>query len=315
MGVGIGSVVDALGHALRGPANVFDHVISTTGPDGKTKFIVVSHTDTIKTALRGTGEMSYPEMLNDPKMVKDFRIKRDELKPLGSWDDAPHSDTHMIVPTNREGHVVFKDGRVYNRKAKKYLHRSGEDTDIVGYAKIEPSLGRRLKWIMASPSVLIRLAIISAIGLLVDLFACYQAYRKGERKGEKRGYRKALMGQVPVGSASNNSGFFGPNSASGSHSSGTGSFLASYFSPFPMALQPLSNTQYAYPNPQLSAQIQQTAATNWIKRHVSPPPCQATPPYPPPPYQASASYSTYPTYPPPAYQATQQPPAQQQLVA
>jgi hypothetical protein len=291
---GAGGIIEVIGHALRGPAHTFQYVLVERQPDGSKIFTGYKSRDTIKTALRGRGKTTYTGI------SKASNMEPCRLVALSSWDKAHHSDTHMLLPLNKDGHVVFTNGRVYDLKTKKMLR--SRDADIVDYAMVAPTFGRRLKWLASSPSILIRLVVIAVLGLVIDSLACVLAYRHGE----KHGYKKALKGQVPVNSASDLEPF-GPSAPPFSHPSEAGWLLASALSPFP--LQALPSTHYVYPsNPQLSAQIQQTAASNWIKRHGSPPPYQAIPPYPPPPYQ------TTPPYPPPAYQATQPSAPPQQLV-
>jgi hypothetical protein len=270
---GAGGALEVMGRALHGDAHTFQYVLVEMKPDGSKEFIGYKSTDTIKTALRGRGKTTYTGI------SKASNMEPCRLVALSSWDKAHHSDTHMLLPLNKNGHVVFTNDRVYDLKSKKMLR--SRDTDIVDYAMVPPTFGRRLKWLASSPSILIRLVVIAVLGLVIDTLACVLAYRHGE----KHGYRKALKGQVPVNAASDFEPF-DPSSSHCSHSSQAGWVLASALSPFP--LQMLPSTQYVYPsNPQLSAQIQQTAAANWIRRHGSPSPYQVTPPYPPPAYQAT----------------------------
>jgi hypothetical protein len=254
MGIaGAGAFLEALGHVLHGSAHTLEHVICRKNAFGKDEFLAVIRTDTIMTALRGSADTTYRKTLTEADAAK-LSCKIVPIVPIASFGDKNlvHTDTHVILPLNNEGFVVFTDGRVYDREKGKF--HTGHSTEIVDWAKVRPSFTRRIQWLLKSPSVLIRLVLALILSATIDAGLYYL--------GDKHGYKKALRGQMPLGSQ--------PISSGGLKSNSTSLLMANALSPIPLSLAPLTasttKNEYVIPNARLSQAIQRAAQTNQLNQ-------------------------------------------------
>ncbi len=115
------------------------------------------------------------------------------IGPLENHEkDGLICDNVRIVPTNSDGQIVMKDGRVYDRDLGDFL--SGRDTKITGWGEVKHTTMRRIALFAKNPEALTHFLIVVLISFAFDT----GVFELGSYFGSKRTEKKFAQGEIPV---------------------------------------------------------------------------------------------------------------------